>query len=55
MLNSLISNGESTNSIPKLCTVCVNKGWKLLKKKVVLSCMGVVGVINAAMAATTIA
>ena len=55
MLNLLISSGESTKSAPKLCTVCVSKGWKVLRKVVVLSCMGVAGVIHVAVAAVTIA
>ena len=55
MLNLLIGSGESTKSTPKLCTVCVSKGWKVLRKVVVLSCMGVVGVIHVAVAAVNMA
>ena len=55
MLNLLIGSGESTKPAPKLCTVCVSKGWKVLRKVIVLSCVGVVGVIHVAVAAATIA
>ena len=55
MLNLLMGSGESTKSAPKLCTVCVSKGWKMLRKVVVLSCMGVEGVIQVARAAVTMA
>ena len=54
-MNLLIGSGESTKSAPKLCTVCVSKSWKVLRKVVILSCMGVVGVIHVAVAAATIA
>ena len=55
MLTLLMGRGESTKSASKLCNVSVSKGWKMLRKVVVLSCMGAEGVIQVAVAAETMA
>ena len=55
MLNLLMGKLESTKSAPKLCNVCVNKGWKMLRKDVALSRMGVEGVVQVAVEAETMA
>ena len=55
MLNLLMGKLESTKSAPKLCNVCVSMGWKMQKKDVALSCIGVEGVVQVAVAAETMA
>ena len=55
MLNLLIGKLESTKPAPKLCNVCVSKGWKMQRKEVALSCKGGEGVVQVAVAAETMA
>ena len=55
MLNLLMGELESTKSAPKLRNVCVSKGWKMQRKDVALSCTGVKGVVQVAVATETMA